>query len=106
MATELLSVALLWKLNCSHSLETKCIVFSIAINPLSAEPTKWSTQTIRRIVCLFGHFVRLALKGLKIVAAETNKNVFLFHFKSSFRSRENQILDFFRYSNFMASSNA
>ena len=31
---------------------------------------------------------------LKESTCETKKNVFLFHFKSSFHSRENQILEF------------
>ena len=44
--------------------------FQSQLNPLSANPTKWSkTQTIRRLLptnCLnvFNHFVGLALKGL------------------------------------------
>ena len=42
-----------------------------AINPLSANPIKWSnTQTIRQLLptnclSLFDHFVGLVLKGLK-----------------------------------------
>ena len=42
------------------------------VNPLNASPTKWS-NTLKQFVCkvptnclsVFGHFVKLALKGLK-----------------------------------------
>ena len=54
----------------------------IAINPLSANPTKWS-NTLKQFagnfptnfLSLFDHFVKLTLKGLKL-AAEKNCNQF------------------------------
>ena len=39
-------------------------------------------------------FLLVCFLSLKKSTCETRKNIFLFHFKSSFHSRENQILDF------------
>ena len=36
------------------------------INPLSANPKKYS-NTLKQLLSVFDHFVRLALKGLKLV---------------------------------------
>ena len=68
----------------SLNLLNKCLVYiSNLFNPLSADFTKWSkhAQTICRLLptnCLsmFDHFVRLALKGLKLKCRwwEGNKN--------------------------------
>ena len=39
-------------------------------------------------------FLLVGFLSLKESTYETKKNVFLFHFKSSFHSRENKILEF------------
>ena len=36
-------------------------------NPISANPTKWS-NTLKQCLSVFGHFVGLALKGLKLAS--------------------------------------
>ena len=35
------------------------------LNPLSANPTKWSNTLKQFVLSVFDHFVKLALKGLK-----------------------------------------
>ena len=40
-------------------------------------------------------FLLVFFLSLKESTSETRKNLFLFHFKSSFRSPENQILEFY-----------
>ena len=39
-------------------------------------------------------FLLVYFLSLKVSTFETRKNVFLFRFKSSFRSQENQVLEF------------
>ena len=39
----------------------------ITVNPLSTNPTKWS-NTLKQLPSVFDHFVKLALKGLRIFA--------------------------------------
>ena len=48
-------------------------------NPLSANPTNWPNTLKQFNLSVFGHFVNLALKGLKLV-----KNVFYFVLKAIF----------------------
>ena len=36
----------------------------LILSPLSARPTKWS-NTLKTILSVYDHFVRLALKGLR-----------------------------------------
>ena len=63
------------------------LIVRAAVNPLSANPTKWSNR-LKQFVgnmptnCLsvFDHFVGLTPKGLKITQ--------LFHLKSSFHSQD------------------
>ena len=72
---------------CRSAISLKCcfwvillITFTIIINPLSANPTKWS-NTLKQFVgnlptnclSLFDHFVKLALKGLKKTAKRKKK---------------------------------
>ena len=62
-----------------------CSVVVICLNPLSANPTKWSS-TLKQFVgnmpmnCLsvFDHFVGLALKGLKECSSNSLTLIYFF----------------------------
>ena len=57
--------------------------YNPCINPLSANPTKWS-NTLKQFVgklptnclCVFDHFVGLALKGLKLISIAAHIQAF------------------------------
>ena len=48
----------------------------------------------KMLMVLFATFLLVCFLILKESTWETRKNIFLFHFKSSFCSQENQILEF------------
>ena len=54
----------------------------------------WIFVCLRPLKVVSATFSLVCFLSLKESTWETRKNVFLFHFKSSFRSRENQILEF------------
>ena len=71
----------------------------LTVNPLSANPTKWS-NTLKQCVgnlptnCLsvFDHFMNLALKGLKYLWQNSNTIKYC-HAKNKFKRKERYLKD-------------
>ena len=78
-----------------------CVVFHIETSHLFCRAKQMTGSYMKRntglklVKVVSTTFVLVYFLSINKSTCQTGKNVFFFHFKSSFRSRENQILEFY-----------